>query len=38
MPQNVGNIDRIARIVAGLALLSLPMFAASSWKWVQLLL
>ena len=33
--QNVGNIDRIARIVAGLALLSLPMFA-DRWRGVPL--
>jgi hypothetical protein len=32
MIQNVGKIDRIARIIAGLALLSLLLFAASSWK------
>jgi hypothetical protein len=34
MIQNVGKVDRIVRIIAGLALLSLPMFAASSWKWL----
>jgi hypothetical protein len=32
MLQNVGTIDRLARIVAGLILLSLPVFAASGWK------
>jgi hypothetical protein len=36
MLQNVGTIDRLARIVAGLILLSLRVFAASGsgWKWL----
>jgi hypothetical protein len=32
MLQNVGTTDRLARIVAGLILLSLLVFAASGWK------
>jgi hypothetical protein len=34
MVQNVGKIDRLVRIIAGLALLSLPMFAVGNWKWL----
>jgi Protein of unknown function (DUF2892) len=28
------GINRLARIAAGLLLLSLPIFAASAWKWL----
>lgn len=33
MQINVGSIDRIARIVIGLLLLSLPLWLDSSWRW-----
>jgi len=32
--KNVGKIDRLARIIVGLALLSTLIFAASAWKWL----
>jgi hypothetical protein len=34
MIKNVGTIDRLARIIIGLALLSMLIFAASAWKWL----
>jgi len=37
MQVNVGNIDRIARIVIGLILLSLPLWLDSSWRWLGLI-
>jgi Protein of unknown function (DUF2892) len=37
MTPNVGNIDRIARIVLGLGLLSMLIFVGSGWKWVGLI-
>ena len=37
MIQNIGKIDRLARVVAGLALLSMPMFVTSNWKWLGLI-
>lgn len=36
MKTNVGTIDRAARIVLGLALLSLLIFASGAWRWVGL--
>jgi len=36
MIQNIGKIDRVARIIGGLALLSMPMFLESNWKWLGL--
>lgn len=37
MQINVGNIDRVARIVVGLVLLSLPFWLDSPWRWVGLI-
>ena len=37
MQTNVGNIDRIARIVIGLILLSLPLWLDSPWRWLGLI-
>jgi hypothetical protein len=37
MIKNIGKIDRQLRIVAGLALLSMPMFVTSEWKWLGLI-
>ncbi|MDX9741607.1 MAG: DUF2892 domain-containing protein [Gammaproteobacteria bacterium] len=37
MDINVGNIDRALRIVAGLALLSLPFWLDSPWRWLGLI-
>ena len=36
MQTNVGSLDRIARIVIGLILLSLPLWLDSSWRWLGL--
>lgn len=36
MGHNLGNIDRLARTVVGFALLSMPMFMTSNWKWLGL--
>lgn len=37
MKHNVGDFDRIARIVVGLGLLSLLLFVGSGWKWLGLI-
>ena len=37
MKFNVGGMDRIARIVVGLVLLSLPFWLDSSWRWLGLI-
>jgi hypothetical protein len=37
MIQNVGDFDRIARVVIGLGLLSLLMFGGGAWKWAGLI-
>ena len=37
MKMNVGNLDRIARIVVGLVLLSLLLWLDSSWRWLGLI-
>ena len=37
MEINVGSIDRIARIFAGLILLSLLLWLDSSWRWLGLI-
>lgn len=34
MTQNVGGIDRVLRIVAGVLLLAFAIFSHSSWSWV----
>jgi hypothetical protein len=34
MTVNVGSLDRILRIVAGLALLAFALFSSSSYAWV----
>ena len=33
MKINVGNFDRVIRIVIGLTLLSLPLWLESPWRW-----
>ncbi len=37
MIENVGTIDRAIRIVIGMALLSMLIFAGSEWKWLGLI-
>lgn len=37
MKKNVGHLDRIIRIVLGVAVLSLFFFINGSWKWISLL-
>lgn len=37
MQKNVGNLDRIARVVIGLILLSLPLWLDSPWRWLGLI-
>lgn len=37
MKINVGNLDRFARIVVGLVLLSLLLWLDSSWRWLGLI-
>jgi hypothetical protein len=37
MQINVGNLDRIARVVIGLILLSLPLWLDSPWRWLGLI-
>jgi len=37
MTKNVGSIDRAARIIVGLGLLSMFMFVGSGWKWLGLI-
>jgi hypothetical protein len=34
MSKNVGTIDRIARVVLGLALLGLALFGGHWWGWI----
>lgn len=37
MTVNVGSVDRIARIILGLGLLSMLIFVAGEWKWLGLI-
>lgn len=37
MTKNVGSIDRAARIIVGLGVLSMLMFVGSGWKWLGLI-
>lgn len=37
MEMNVGNADRAVRIIVGLALLSLPLWLDSPWRWLGLI-
>ena len=37
MQTNVGNLDRIARVVIGPILLSLPLWLDSPWRWLGLI-
>ena len=37
MQTNVGNLDRIARVVIGLILLSLPLWLDSPWRGLGLI-
>lgn len=37
MKKNVGQLDRLIRIVLGIAVLSLFFFVNGSWKWISLL-
>ncbi|PLC52799.1 hypothetical protein CR155_15385 [Pollutimonas nitritireducens] len=34
---NVGKLDRIARIIIGLTLLSLPFWLDTPWRWLGLI-
>lgn len=36
MEMNVGNLDRMVRIIVGLALLSLIFWLDSPWRWLGL--
>ncbi len=37
MKKNMGNTDRLIRIVLGLALVAVLIFVQSAWRWVGLL-
>lgn len=37
MKINVGNFDRVIRIVIGLTSLSLPLWLESPWRWLGLI-
>lgn len=37
MQVNVGNLERFARIVVGLVLLSLPFWLETPWRWLGLI-
>lgn len=37
MQKNVGNIDRILRLLAGIALLMILIWGISPWRWLGLL-
>ncbi|WAA13329.1 YgaP family membrane protein [Fervidibacillus halotolerans] len=37
MKTNVGNVDRMIRIIIGLVLLSLLFFIEGNWKWIGLI-
>ncbi|MGB3742830.1 MAG: DUF2892 domain-containing protein [Castellaniella sp.] len=37
MQINIGNIDRLIRIVIGLVLLSLPFWLDTPWRWLGLI-
>lgn len=37
MQVNVGNFDRLVRIVVGLGLLSLPFWLDTPWRWLGLI-
>jgi len=37
MQINVGNIDRLIRIVIGLVLLSVPFWLDTPWRWLGLI-
>ncbi len=37
MQINVGNADRIVRVAIGLALLSLPFWLDTPWRWLGLI-
>lgn len=37
MKINVGNFDRLVRIVIGLVLISLPFWLESPWRWLGLI-
>lgn len=37
MKINVGNFDRVIRIVIGLTLISLPLWLESPWRWLGLI-
>jgi hypothetical protein len=37
MTRNIGQIDRLLRIIVGFGLLSMLMFVGGPWKWVGLI-
>lgn len=37
MQINVGNVDRVIRVAVGLALLSLPFWLDTPWRWLGLI-
>lgn len=37
MKKNVGQLDRLIRVVLGVALLSLFFFINGSWRWISLI-
>jgi len=37
MKINVGNFDRLVRVIVGLVLLSLPLWLDAPWRWLGLI-
>jgi len=37
MPNNVENLDRIIRVLAGIALLGVVVFVPGNWRWFGLI-
>ena len=37
MPNNVENLDRIIRVLAGIALLGVVVFVPGNWRWVGMI-
>jgi len=37
MPNNVENLDRIIRVLAGIALLCVVVFVPGNWRWVGMI-
>ena len=37
MPSNVENVDRVIRVVAGIALVGVVIFVPGNWRWAGLI-